>query len=306
MFSLILSQLVKMLLMMLLAFCLFRWKVVNQEGNRTLSTLLLTVVNPIVIITVYQTEYNPDLVSGLFTAFGCAVCAHIIAILISMILIRKKEGSEWALERYAAVYSNCGFIGIPLVSSVLGDTGVFFLTAYMAIFNLFVWTHGLLLLKGSFSRKQLKEGFTSPMFLATWAAMLLFFLKIRFPQTVLDSLNYIADMNTPMAMLIAGFSVAQADLKKLLLSFRIYRVSFVKLLAVPFAVLLFLTALHIHSDIAYPILIASACPVAATLNMMAIRYEKNYTYAAELFSFTTVLSVITIPVLSYAAGFLIH
>ena len=118
-------------------------------------------------------------------------------------------------------------------------------------------------------------------------------------------MDYIADMNTPLAMMVAGFSVAQADLKKIFGHLHIYWVSFLKLIAVPLAVTVFLYLLRIDHDIAYTTLIAASCPTATTMTMMSIRYKRNYTYASEIFAFTTVLSMVTIPFVTFIAGFLI-
>lgn len=144
-----------------------------------------------------------------------------------------KDNPDYCIERYSAVYSNCGFIGIPLIYSVLGDEGVFYLTAYITLFNVFSWTHGLGLMEKGFHLKGLKEGLLSPVILSTAAALILFFTRIRIPGVLLDSMTYVADMNTPLAMMVAGFSVAQADLKRLFTTFRIYRASVLKLLLIP-------------------------------------------------------------------------
>jgi predicted permease len=306
MFTLIFNQLMKMLIIMAVAFVCYRIGLINQEGNKNFSNLLLMIINPCLIITVYQTDYDPVLVRGLLIAFAAAVVSHVIAILISMVLIREKDNAECAVERFSTVYSNCGFIGIPLISNVLGNDGVFYLTAYMTVFNILSWTHGLGLMKGHFSIRYLKEGLRSPMILCTVTGMILFFLKLRIPGVLLDSMTYIADMNTPVAMMVAGFSVAQADLKKLVSHLRIYWICFLKLLLVPLCILLFLWIARVPSDIAYVTLIAAACPTATTTTMMSIRYNRNYTYASEIFALTTVLSLVTIPLVTLAADYLIR
>ena len=290
---------------MILAFICYKIKVINQEGNRTCSNLLLLGINPCLIITVYQTDYDARLVKGLLIAFVCAIISHAIAIVLVHFLVPEKNNPDYCIDRFAAIYSNCGFIGIPVVRSVLGNEGVFYLTAYMAIFNILTWTHGLGLLRGKFSLRQIKEGLTAPIFIATAVAVLLFFLQIRIPEPLLDSMNYVADMNTPLAMMIAGFSLAQADLKKILVKFRIYWICLLKLLVVPLATLLFLYFAKIDHAVAYTILIASACPTATNTTLMAIRFNKNYTYASEIFSLSTLLSMITIPLVAFFAGFLL-
>lgn len=305
MFVLIFNQLLKMLFILLIAVLCYRIGLVSQEGNRSISNLLLMVVNPCLIITVYQTDYDARLVKGLLLSFVAAFAAHFIGILIARFLISEKGNDNFAIDRFGAVYSNCGFIGIPLINSVLGSEGVFYLTAYMTVFNLLTWTHGLGLLEGSFNLTRLKEGMRAPMVVATLAAAILFFAQIRLPDVLLDSMTYISDMNTPMAMMVAGFSVAQADLKKIFHDFRLYRVSFLKLFVFPLAVLLFLWIFPFDHTVAYTTLIAAACPTATTLTLMTIRFNRDYTYASEIFSLTTVLSIITIPIVTFIASFLL-
>lgn len=301
MFILILNQLMKMLFIMILAFICYRLHIINQEGNKNFSNLLLMVVNPCLIITVFQTDYDRDLARSLIVAFAVAVVAHMICFFIAHFLVPEKNNPDFALERFGAAYSNCGFIGIPLINSVLGSKGVFILTAYMTVFNILTWTHGLILLNGRFSAKRLKEGLLAPIVVCTVIGVILFFLQIRIPSPLIDSMDYIADMNTPLAMMIAGFSVAQSDLKKMFLHVRIYWVCFLKLIIMPLAVLIFLAIFPMDRMVAYTTLVAAACPTATTLTMMSIRFKRNYTYASEIFSFSTVLSVITIPVITYIA-----
>ena len=297
MFILIFEQLLKMFFIMVLAFVCYRIRLVDQNGNKTVSNLLLLVVNPILIITVYQTEYDPELVRGLLLAFAAAAATHILGIIISTLLIRPKAGADYCIERFNAMYSNCGFIGIPLIGSVLGDTGVFYLSAYMVMFNLFSWTHGVILMEKKFSLKNLREGLVSPMFIATLIAVLLFFLQLKIPSALLDSMNYIADMNTPLAMMVAGFSIAQADIGKMCRNLRLYYTSVIKLILIPLCTIPLLMLFHLPSEVSMTVLIAAACPSATTGTMMAIRYKQNYTYSSEIFSLTTVLAVLTMPVL---------
>lgn len=269
-----------------------------------MSNLLLSIVNPCLIITVYQTEYNSHLVKGLLISFILAIIAHVIAIFVAQLAIRKDpKNANYAIERFASIYSNCGFIGIPLLNSVLGAEGVFYLTAYMTVFNIMTWTHGLSLLKGNLDMKCLKEGMRSPMVVATLIAVFLYFTQWKLPTPLLDSMNYVANMNTPLAMMVAGFSVAQSNYKQILNNIRLYWVCFIKLLLVPLSLLLFLWAIKVDYKVAYTTLIAAACPTATTTTMMSIKFNKNYTYASEMFSFSTMLSILTIPFIVFCASF---
>ena len=297
MFILIFEQLLKMFFIMVLAFVCFKIGLVDQTGNKTVSNLLLLVVNPVLIITVYQTKYDPALVRGLLLAFAAAAATHVLGILISTALIRPKIDTDYSIERFNAMYSNCGFIGIPLINSVLGSSGVFFLSAYIVVFNLFSWTHGVVLMEKKFSWKNVRKGLLSPMVVATVIAVLLFFSRLRFPEVVLDSMNYVADMNTPLAMMVAGFSVAQTDILKMCTKLRVYFSCFLKLVLIPVIMIFILKVIPLPRDVAMTTLIASACPAATTGTMMAIRYKQNYTYSSEMFALSTILAVATIPLI---------
>ena len=119
------------------------------------------------------------------------------------------------------------------------------------------------------------------MVIATIIAVLLFFSRIRFPEVALDSMNYVADMNTPLAMMVAGFSVAQTDILKMCTKLRVYFSCFLKLVLIPVIMIFILKIIPLPQDVAMTTLIASACPAATTGTMMAIRYKQNYTYSSE-------------------------
>jgi len=301
MFTLIVTQLTVMFIIMIIGFISYKTKLLNQSANKAFSTFLLVVVNPALILYVYQTDFEMEMAILLLYAFGVAVVSHIIGILVSTFLVRKKNNPEYGVERLSVVYSNCAFMGIPLINAAIGPEGVFFLTAYMTVFNLLLWTHGVGLLKGGFSIKYLKEGFLSPVFISTIMAIFLYVTRIRLPGLVVDSLGMIAITITPLAMMIAGMSLAQADLKNIFTKSSVYKVGFLRLLLIPFLTLGLLVILDLDTHVTYTILIASACPTATAGVLMALRYEKNHIHASELFASGTVLGVITIPFIVFVA-----
>ena len=210
------------------------------------------------------------------------------------------------MEKLALVYSNCGFFGIPLVSSIFGTEGVFYLTAYLTAFNVLLWTHGLLAMGERFDLKTLWKKLMTPAILAVVTGVICFLLRIHLPEILTYPLGLIANMNTPLAMIVAGANLAQADLLKCL---KKPRVSFLRLLVLPALSLLLLWVLHITISldftIAFTVFIASACPVGAVSIMFAERFGKDSSYATELFVVTTVLSLLTIPLISIPAAFLL-
>ncbi len=301
MFVIIINQILKMLLIMLAGYVCYRVGLVDQHGNQTLANLLLMVVNPIVALMALQTDCSPERISGLLLSYLLAAAVHVIGVILCTAAVRRTGNPDYSIERFSAIYSNCGFIGIPLVQSILGSEGVVYLTAYMTVFNLFTWTHGIILMTGKASLKDLIKGLFSPMLIACITGLVLFFTGLRFPPVIGDALNYIGSMNTPLAMIIAGISVAQADIPGMFRIKRLYFITVIKLFAMPLIVLAILWVIRVDPTVAYTILVAAACPSAATCTAFSLRFGKNYRYASQIYAFTTVCSLLSVPILVYTA-----
>jgi predicted permease len=295
-----------MFFLILVGILCYKIKLIDQEMNRKLSDLVLMLVNPLLIFITYQRKFEAELLQGLLISLGLALFTHFFGIIIGYIILRGgKHKSELVIERFAVVYSNCGFIGIPLVNGLFGSEGVFYLTAYMTIFNLLVWTHGVIIMTGRTDMKSICKTLLSPTVIATISGFIFFILRIMLPDILLDSLTYISNMNTPLAMLVAGITIAQTDVRRWIGKLRIYYVSFFKLIFIPVAMLLLFQFLPLPKIVILTSVLAAACPTAATVNLFSIRFEKNYLYASEIFAVTTILSMVTIPLVMIIGNFVV-
>ncbi len=297
------NQIAIMFLIILVGIICYRVKLVDKEMNKKLSDLVLMLINPILIIVSYQRKFEAALLKGLLISLILAIITHMIAILIAQLMIRgKKHKSDLVIERFAVIYTNCGFIGIPLANGLFGSEGVFYITAYMTIFNLLVWTHGLMSMTGKSDRKSFGKALVSPAVLATITGFVLFVCRIMLPGTVNEALTYLGNMNTPMAMLVAGITIAQTDIRGLLGKVRIYYISFLRLLFVPVIMIFIFRWFDIPQMVYLTSIVAAACPTAAFINLISIKYDKNYLYASEIFAMTTIFSLGTIPLVMMIAN----
>ena len=305
MFITIATQVLKMALLMMTGVICAKCGLVSEEGNKTLSNLLLMVINPLMIFHSFLMERTPELVRSFLLSTVVSVCIFAVTILLTGLIFPTKEHPDHAVERFSVIYSNCGFFGIPLIGSVLGGRGIFYLTPYMAVFNVLVWTQGLALISGKHDRRQFKKGLTSPVIFSIILGLICFFARISLPVVVTDTLEYVSNMNTPMAMLIAGIALANSDISSALRNGRLYLTAAVKLLILP-GFLLILLALasrllagSVDQDVFRVLLIAAACPAGTSCTMMALRYHGNYRYASEIFAFTTVAAMATMPMVVF-------
>lgn len=295
--EIILNQTLIMLILIIVGIICKKTKIITDDGNKELSKLVLTVVNPIVILMAYQTDYKPQLVKNLLIAFGLSILSYIILIVAAYLLIPQKDGRETQIERFSAIYSNCGFMGIPLVNALFGSEGIFYLTAFLTVFNLVVWTHGIILISGERNLKNIVKVFYSPVIISIVLGIIMFFAQIRLPNIITDSLNFISNLNTPLAMIVSGVTIADTKILKLLKKPGIYYVSFLKLILLPLILIAVFSLFNVNEQVRITVLVAASAPAAAMCTLQCIRYEKNSLYASEIFAASTILSVVTLPII---------
>lgn len=292
----ILNQTVIMLILIVVGILCARLKLISTSTNKELSQFVLQVVNPVVIFMSYQKDYETRLVKNLLLTFTLSVLAFAVTLAVAYLVIRKKEDRHTEVERFSAIYSNCAFMGIPLMSALFGDEGVFYLTAFITVFNLVIWTHGVITISGEKNMKQLVKVFYSPTMIAIALGIITFFLKIRIPAVPAEALGFIGSINTPMAMIVSGVTISATNVPKLLKNVRVYFICLVKLLIIPLVLALAMSPLNIDEKVRMTIIVAVASPPAAMCTLFCLRYNKNSVYASEIFAAGTILSVMTLPV----------
>ena len=176
----ILNQTIIMLILIMAGVMCAKIGIISKETNKDLSKFLMDIINPVVIFMSYQTDYRPELVKNLLLTFLLSVISFCIFISMSRLLVRRKDGREYEIERFSSIYSNCGFMGIPLVSALFGDMGVFYLAAFITTFNLFAWTHGIIMLSGEKDLKRALKVFYSPTVISIVLGLVTFFLFDNF------------------------------------------------------------------------------------------------------------------------------
>ncbi len=291
----ILKQTIIMLILITVGIVCSKTKIISKESNKDLSKFVLQVVNPVMIFMSYQTDYKPELVKNLLLTFVLSLGAYTVTILLAYLLIPSKKGRETELERFSAIYSNCGFMGIPLVNALFGMEGVFYLTAFITVFNLIVWTHGIILISGEKSMKNIVKVLYSPTIIAIVLGIITFFLQIRLHEVPAKALEFISQLNTPMAMIVSGVTMAETNVLKLLKKGGVYNICFLRLLLIPAILAALLSPLGISEKVRLTVIVAASAPPAAMCTLQCIRYGRNSVYASEIFTAGTILSVLTLP-----------
>lgn len=303
-------QAVIMLILLGAGYGLYKGKLLGDEATKQLSNIAITIINPIVIFNAYQTDFDPRKLRGLLVALALSFAAQALLVGAASVIVRPAH-ENYQTERFALSYSNCAFMGIPLVEATFGSDGVFYLTAFITAFNVFMWTHGVILMSGGGKKtakehaRELLKILLSPAILSIILGLAFFFAGFRLPEILQEPLNYLGSMNTPIAMIVSGATIAKSGLLDCFKSKRVYALQTVKLLIVPIllaALFVPVQIFGIDSSIVNTILIAAAAPTASATIMFAYKYGRDEKCASNHFALSTIASIITIPLILMLSG----
>lgn len=295
----IFKQTVIMFLYMAAGFVLYRARLISKEGSASMASLLLYMVIPVVLIQSFQVEYTPQKAAELLSSTLAAAVLLLTAMLLSHLLFRKHP-----VDDFGAAFSNAGFIGFPLITALLGSEAIFFVAGFVALINAFQWTYGQYLLSGDRSDLSFRKIVKSPIILAFFLGLLLFFLRVKLPPMLGSAFASIAAMNAPLAMIVMGVYLAQLDVGKALKNRQIYLSSAVRLLLIPlvsFALIYFLLP-GLTPAMKTALYIAAMAPVGANVAVYAQKQGKDYSYAVGLVCVSTLFSILMMPLLILLAG----
>lgn len=299
--SIVFQQTLTMAIYMLVGFALFKGGKITKEGSKSLANLLVWLIIPAVIINSFCVELSLEKLRALGLSALLAAVALAVSAAISHFAFKKSP-----VDNFAAAFSNCGFMGIPLVRAGFGDEAVFLLVGFVVLLNLLQWTYGAALLKGDKGAVSLKGVLLNPITVGTAVGVVLFVtgLGSRLPGVLGGAIGGLAALNSPVAMLVLGIYMAQTSLKETVMSPRLYVLSAVRLLLIPAVTLALLTPLPVDLTMKYVILLGASAPVGANVAVYAQLYGEDYSYACRTVVLSTVLSILTLPVLVAAAGIL--
>lgn len=126
----------------------------RPEGKQTLSNLLVNLVVPAMIINSYRMDFSPEILRNLLAAFALSILSSLLGLVITLLFTARSKDSRTPIFRFACIFSNAGYMGLPLISALFGSEGLLYASAYFTIFNLLLWTLGYSIVSGSSDPKK--------------------------------------------------------------------------------------------------------------------------------------------------------
>ncbi len=300
-FQIVLNQVLILFLILIAGAVAGKAGIIADSASKKLSELLLFVTSPMMVLGSFFFEYSTEKLMNGLIVLGLAIIFFFFTIIISGFLYKGYDEKVKPILRFTAVFSNCGFIGLPMMKALFGQEGVFLGSFYIVAFNLFVWTFGLAMFQGGNGKKDtiksLKKALTTPAIICVYIGVIIFVFRVPVPDVVKKAVNYIGDMTLPLSMLIVGSLISTAKLKTIFNDIRAYYASFVRLIVIPFAAYLILHFTGLPWMPVAVVITALAMPVAANTTIFADMYDKDAVFASKAVTLSTMISIITAPLI---------
>lgn len=290
------GQVVILFILMFVGFLSTKTKLITDKSISGFVNVLLYIVTPCLIINSFlSVKFTNDTLKYLLIAAGCAVVSHIIGIAISFI-IRDKEETKKSVYRFGTIFSNAGYMGLPLAQAVFGNEGVFYGSVYVVVFNVIQWTYGITLYNKSGNSKL--KTLINPGTIGVIIGLPLFLLKVTLPEVIGTPLGYLSSLNTPIAMLVTGYYFALSDFRKGMGNAKMWLAIALRMIVIPMlALLLFKYGFGMSGVLLCCCVLPASAPTAVNTMVLASKYNADTDIALKLVTISTALSIITMPLI---------
>lgn len=291
---LLMEQIAELFLMILMGYIIVKTGLLKGEDSKVISKIVLYLVIPCVIINAFQVDYTSEKVKELLLVFAASVLLQVI--LLAAVWGAGKVLKLNEVEATSIYYSNSGNLIVPLVTFILGKEWVLYGCVFMSVQLVFLWTHG----KNTISREgkwDWKKIVFNVNMISVFAGVVLFFTKIRLPEIVDQALSSVG------SMIVTGMLIAEMNLRNIFENVKVYFISFLRLVVIPvisLAILKISGLVNIHPDgkkLLLIVFLAVITPSASTITQMCQVYGNDSKYASAINVMTTLLSIITMPLM---------
>ncbi len=292
--------------------------------GKGLSNLVLYIAQPALIFLAYVRPYDKEVLINSLWVLGFSLLAHVIFALVAGLFFKNAPDSRRRMLRFATIFSNAAFMGIPLIEAVFpGGDVVIYASIYNISFNLFLWTLGVHICTNdrdyngdgvvceseekksrSHSQASIKKALIHPVTIAAAIGLVFFFssLDSHVPELVIDSLTMLKNLVAPLSMVVLGLRLAELDFKSFFNDKNMYIFLALRHIVLPLVLMGIFRLVNLIAPIDYQnvymvTLIMAATPAASSATMFAEKYDCDAVYVSRLVVVSTLLSIATLPLI---------
>ena len=288
-------QVLVLFLVMMVGWVSKKCKIVQDAGESSISGLVMNITLPCLAVTSFQREYDASTLKdvGLVVLVGIMIyiASFFLGMLVSKPLPKERRKVFWM----AVLLSNSGYMGIPVVQAAMGESGLVHAVSHQIAFYVIVWTLGVMIFQGV-QGISVKQILTKPGLIGLVVGLGFFIGGVRLPKVLFDAMDMIANMTTPLSMLLVGMQLSRAKWSDFN-DKSVYALAAIRLALIPLATLAVMKLTGFSGPAANVELLIAGMPVAAILSVFAANFHSDEAYASQLIFITTTFSVITVPLL---------
>ena len=274
----------------------------TEKTARGCNDLLFYIITPAVIINSFASiGFSKENALDFLFAVLCAFAFHAVAIVLSLFVFNKGERDKNVIFKYATVYGNMGYMGLPLSQAVMktvagnGDIGVFYCSAAVVVFNVICFTHGVSLMSGGGEKFSFKKLFINPGIIGILIGAPIFLLGINVPEIIKTPLVHLGNMNTPLAMVLFGTYLSKSNFKTMFKQGNIYVTAILKLVVLPLVAILGFYLFGVRGNLLVVASVFVSAPTATNTTMFAAKFGNYTAIASQVTGLVSILAIITMP-----------
>ena len=296
-------QMLALLIMIGAGYFVTKKGMMDPHTNNQMSDLIVNIFNPMLVLASAANSVGQISLAAMKLAGIIAVGMFLAFIIAGMVLspLFEKDRELRKIFQLMFVFSNVGFIGIPVISSIFGAEYVVYVSEFMLVYTLVFYTYGIALMDGKFSKDSLRA-MVNPGTIAGLLAMAVILFEIQLPEFLNTAVTYLGNVTSPMALVAVGFALADSDIKKVFCQPRLYLFSVVKLLVLPLLLLPLLRFAVGTSDLLSVCMVMFGMPVGNMPLILGNQRGLDVTACSAAIILSTVLCVLTVPVLLLFTG----
>lgn len=269
----------------------------TKESLGSITSFLLYIVTPCLIVSSFLSAESGKLDGWtLLLAAVLPALSIVISIALSYLFFRREPSGRRRVLRFSMIFCNVGFMGIPLVEGIVGSEGVLYGSFFIAVFNIFCWTYGYVMMGGG--KVRLKALLLNPGVIGIVIGLPLYLLDVPVSALFVEPVELISALNTPLAMIVVGGYIAQVKLRAFVSDLAVYKMAVLRLVVAPLLYLALVWLLRPDETLLMSTVIQAATPVAANCVLFAVQYDSDAELASKSVAVSTALSVVTIPLLT--------
>lgn len=272
-------------------------RLIKEDGASCLTDIVLYAVTPCLMIEAFQRDFDASMLTNLLITAAAALGVHLLSILIAALCINDRDKPRRTVLRFSVIFSNCGFMCLPLEQALLGEDGVFYGSVFIAVFNIVLWSYGLVMMSGDKKQLSIKKLALNPGISGVLIGIVFFVCSIRLPEILMAPISFLSGLNTPLPMLVIGYYLYRSNLIDAVKDVKSYIAIALRLVVIPVLSLAILYWWGLRGTLLLSTVIAASAPVAASTTMFATKFNKDIAASVNLVSLSTIFSILTMSLI---------